>query len=105
MVVLLSEFRTESESGGFRDVFAQTAEFFRAQPGYLRHQLVTALDDPRTQLSVSYWENGEAVRQMAAKAEFQDVIGKLGGAARHIGDTSTTVLSVKHSTRTAHRAG
>ncbi|MEX3106045.1 MULTISPECIES: antibiotic biosynthesis monooxygenase [unclassified Streptomyces] len=105
MVVLLSEFRTEAESAGFRDVFTKTAEFFRAQPGYLRHQLVTALDDPLTQVSVSYWENDEAVRRMAARPGFQDVIGALGGAAQHIGDTSTTVLSVKHSTRTAHRAG
>ncbi|MFE7898048.1 antibiotic biosynthesis monooxygenase family protein [Streptomyces sp. NPDC057424] len=105
MVVLLSEFRLESESEGFRDVFAETAGFFRAQPGYLKHQLVRSLDDPLTQVSVSYWENNEAVRHMAAQPEFQDVIGRLGGKARHVGDTSTTVLSVKHSTLTAPHAG
>ncbi|MEU3090295.1 antibiotic biosynthesis monooxygenase family protein [Streptomyces massasporeus] len=104
MVVLLSEFLLESESDGFRDVFEEAAEFFRAQPGYVRHQLVRALHDPLTQVSVSYWENDEAVRSMTARPEFQDVIAKLGGAARHIGDTSTTVLSVKHSTRTPPHA-
>lgn len=101
MVVLLSEFLLDSESEVFGDVFAEAAKFFRAQPGYLRHQLVRAVDDPRTQVSISYWENNEAVRRMTTRPELQDVIAKLGRAARHIGDTSTTVLSVKRSTRTA----
>ncbi|QKV93066.1 antibiotic biosynthesis monooxygenase [Streptomyces sp. NA02950] len=105
MVVLLSEFRLESESDGFRDVFEESAEFFRAQPGYLKHLLVRALDDPLIHISVSYWENNESVRHMAAQPQFQDIIGKLGTAARHIADTSTAVLSVKHSTRTAPHVG
>ncbi|WP_369033859.1 MULTISPECIES: antibiotic biosynthesis monooxygenase family protein [Streptomyces] len=105
MVVLISEFRLESESDGFLDVFEKTSEFFRAQPGYLKHLLVRSLDDPLTRVAVSYWENNESVQRMGAQPEFQDVIGKLGEAARHISDTSTTVLSVKHSTLTGSHAG
>ncbi|MFJ1749676.1 antibiotic biosynthesis monooxygenase family protein [Streptomyces sp. NPDC088116] len=105
MVILLSEFRLESESEEFRDVFEETADFFRVQPGYIKHQLVGALEDPLAQVSISYWADNESVRHMAARPGFQDVIDRLGRAARHVSDTSTTVLSVKHSPRTDTHAG
>jgi len=55
-VVLLNRLTVTGDTDKFEEIFAESSEFMRAQPGCEGHTLVKSLSDPTSYVNIAHWE-------------------------------------------------
>jgi long-chain acyl-CoA synthetase len=92
MVILINHFTVTGEPEEFERVFAASSEFMVRQAGFLSHELVKSLRDPRSYVNVAYWESAEAHQNVVRASGFGDHIRSLAAVAEVKPDLYTPVL-------------
>ncbi len=70
MIVFVNRFTVTGPQADFESAFAATSEFFRTQPGFLRHRLLKHADEPGAYVNVAEWEDRASFERALAQPEF-----------------------------------
>jgi len=68
-LVLVNKFVLTATPEEFEKVFRETAEFMRAQPGFLRYRLVRSDTDPTVYINIAEWTDREALLSLNDRPE------------------------------------
>jgi long-chain acyl-CoA synthetase/monooxygenase len=72
VIVFVNSFGLKGAAADFERVFADTAEFLCAQPGFRSHRLVRSAADPTHYLNIAIWDSEESLRAATGRPEFAD---------------------------------
>lgn len=79
-VVFVNILRPDGAPAELERVYAGVADYFRAQPGLLRYQLVRSTHDPGVYVSIAEWQDAESFRRATAREEFRNAV-RVGSVA------------------------
>jgi long-chain acyl-CoA synthetase len=77
MVTLINKFTVKGDPAEFEQVWHETSEFMRAQPGFLGYRFGRSLMDPTVYVNVANWASADAHLKVLQSDGFQDHIAKL----------------------------
>ena len=81
MVTMVNKFTVSDDPEKFAQVWEESSEFMRNQPGFINFRLVRSLSDPQVYFNISDWKDAESHGRVLHSSAFQDHIAELAALA------------------------
>lgn len=72
MLVFLNDFRVHGDEAEFETAFSSTSDYFRQQPGFVRHRLVRSISEPSCYVNIAEWTDQESFERALRNPAFQE---------------------------------
>lgn len=77
VVIFINRFTVHGSPEEFERAFAESTEFMRRQPGFLRYTLLREVAKHDSYLNIAYWQDGQSLRAAVGRPEFQAHVAAL----------------------------
>jgi quinol monooxygenase YgiN len=81
VVILINRFQVHTSGEKFEEVFMESTQVMRCQPGFIRFRLVKSLRHPDVYLNVAEWEDAASHMRAVQSETFQEHIRTLAEVA------------------------
>jgi long-chain acyl-CoA synthetase len=81
MVTMVNKFTVSDDPDKFAQVWEESSDFMRNQPGFINFRLVRSVSDPTVYFNISDWKDAESHHRVLRSSAFQDHIAELAVVA------------------------
>ena len=97
MVILLYRITVTGDASKLEEVFEQSSQFMRDQPGFMGHTLVRSLRNPGSYVNIAHWEQAADHIQSVQNPEFMEHITALAEVSGSDPDLYSIVMEVERA--------